>query len=101
MACFSTQSSKQGKKPRRKVKLRSATFEDHDQQLESRYWPEARNDAGGHLGLQKEWQIEWVVEDENQRVVRSVGAGVPRGPLTGVVRRPRNSSRKRHGTPVR
>ena len=78
------QPSEPSRTARRSPKLREACFKDYEQiaSLESRYGLEAKNyEEWSHLWLgnpryhelQPGWTIGWVVEDENQRIVASVG----------------------------
>ena len=79
------QSAQPRKTPRRAPKLREASFKDHEQitLLESRYGLAAIKscEEWSHLWLgnplyrelQPGWSIGWVLEDENNRIVGSMG----------------------------
>jgi hypothetical protein len=77
------------KRPRRGPKLREASFKDYDQiaLLESRYGltPAKSHEEWSHLWLgnplyrelQTGWSIGWVLEDDNNQIVASMG-NIPR-----------------------
>jgi hypothetical protein len=77
-------SLKRGRKPRRGPTLRAASFEDYEQidRLGSRYGLKAKSyEEWSNLWLgnplyrevQDRWSIGWVLEDEDHRIVGSVG----------------------------
>ncbi len=78
------QSARRGKKPGRGPRLRPASFEDHPQidRLGARYGLKSKSyDEWSHLWLgnptyrkvRDRWSIGWVLEDQTQQIVGSVG----------------------------
>jgi hypothetical protein len=78
------EAARSGRKPRRGPRLRPARFEDHEQidRLGSRYGLKPKSyEEWSHLWLgnpvyqdvQDRWSIGWVLEDENARIVGSMG----------------------------